>query len=78
MLSENKPASIVWWSYSLGHSGQWTPENAALRSYSFKWGTTGLGVPLCNSIIGHFMIYQDRRETKSLQLFTQKIQNGFL
>jgi len=35
----------------------------------FKSGATGAEVPFHNRIIGNFMVYQDRLETKLLQLF---------
>ena len=36
---------------------------------SLKGGATGAQVPLHNSIISNFMIYQDRIKTNLLQLF---------
>jgi len=36
---------------------------------SFQKGETGTEVPFHNSIIGNFMVYQDRPETNLLQLF---------
>jgi len=35
----------------------------------FKRRVTGTEVPFHNSIIGNFMVYQDRLETNLLQLF---------
>jgi len=42
----------------------------ALPPCPLKEGETGAQVPLHNSIISNFMIYQDRLETNLLQLFT--------
>jgi len=36
---------------------------------TFPKGATGTEVPFHNSIIGNFMVYQDRPETNLLQLF---------
>jgi len=36
---------------------------------TFERGATGTQVPLHNSIINNFMIYQDRLETNLLQLY---------
>jgi len=45
----------------------------------FQRGEAGEEVPFYDSIVGNFMVYQDRRETILLQLLaTQKIDNGFL
>jgi len=50
-----------------------TPERGcmtgALSPFPLKRGPTGAQVPLHNSIISNFMIYQDRLETNLLQLF---------
>jgi len=39
------------------------------RLCPFKRGATGAEVPCHNSVIGNFMVYQDRLEINSLQLF---------
>jgi len=36
---------------------------------SFKRGATGADVPFHNSIIGNFIVYEDRLEINLLQLF---------
>jgi len=50
-----------------------TPERGcmtvALPPCPLKGGETGTQVPLHNSIIRNFMIYQNRLATNSLQLF---------
>jgi len=44
----------------------------AISPCSFKRGTTGAEVIFSYSIMGNFMVYQDRIETNLLQLFTQQ------
>ena len=45
----------------------------------FKRGATGTQVPFHNSIIGNFMVYQDRLEINIYSYSgTQIIQNNFL
>jgi len=41
----------------------------ALPPLPFERGATRAQVPLCNSIISNFMIYEDRLERNLLQLF---------
>ena len=40
-----------------------------IATLPFQQGETGVEVPFHNSIIGTFMVYQDRLETNLLQLF---------
>ena len=46
-----------------------TLENGGTSSCSFKNGAPGPEVPFHSNIIGNFIFYQDRLETKLLQLF---------
>jgi len=47
--------------------------------YPFKRGTTGAEMPFHNSIIGNFMVYQDRLAINIYSyLGPQIIQNNFL
>jgi len=60
-----------------------TSENGGMRKHfllcTFKRGATGTQVPFHNSIIGNFMVYQDRLEINIYSYSgTQIIQNNFL
>jgi len=43
----------------------------------FQKGAAGVEVPFHNSIIGHFIVYQDRLETYFLQVFVHPESSGW-
>jgi len=54
------------------------PENGDIAFRLFKRGSTGAEVPFHNSILGNFMVYQDRLETNLLQLFVHPVNSEWL
>jgi len=49
-------------------AGGWS-DGGGISPLTFQKRATGAEVPFHNSIIGEFMVYQDRLETNSLQVF---------
>jgi len=58
-----------WWIWgNIRDAGEWV-HNEGIVPMPFHKGATGAKVPFYKSIRGNFMVYQDRFETNSLQLF---------